>query len=104
MGVCVRAWNMSYRSKSCGVVSHTAAKYKLIYIVIVTSMRGRGRGPRRQRALNAEGGERRRATADRRPRVLLATSCHGENPLFLGGVSFRHTRDFSEASFSEQNK
>ena len=47
---------------------HTTAKYRLMSIV--TSMRGQGRGPRGQRALDAEGG-RRRATADRRIRVLL---------------------------------
>jgi hypothetical protein len=39
-------------------------------------MRGQGRGPRGQRDLDAEGG-RRRATADRRTRVLLATVFYG---------------------------
>jgi hypothetical protein len=41
-------------------------------------MRGKGCGPRGQRALDAEG-RRRRATADRRVRMLLATVavCYG---------------------------
>jgi hypothetical protein len=53
---------------------HTTAKYRLMSIV--TSMRGQGRGPRGQRALDAEGG-RRRATADRQTRMLLAAACYG---------------------------
>jgi hypothetical protein len=47
-------------------VIHTAFKHRLISI-------GQGRG---QRALDAEGG-RRRATADRRIRMLLITACYG---------------------------
>jgi hypothetical protein len=39
-------------------------------------MRGQDRGPRGQRALDAEGG-RRQATADRRIRMLLTTACYG---------------------------
>jgi hypothetical protein len=48
-------------------MTHAAVKY---------SMRGQGRGPRGQRALDAEGG-RRRATADRRIRMLLTTVFYG---------------------------
>jgi hypothetical protein len=48
-------------------IIHTAVKYRLlsIAILIVASVRGQDRGPRGQRALDAEGG-RKRATADRR--------------------------------------
>jgi hypothetical protein len=55
---------------------HAGVKYKLISII--TGMRGQGRGPRGQRALDAEGGRGRRlATADRRTRMLLTIVCYG---------------------------
>jgi hypothetical protein len=61
-----------------------AVKHKLAS-TIATGMRGQGRGPRGQYDLDAEGG-RRRATADRRTRVLLtaalcAVECRGLCPL-----------------------
>jgi hypothetical protein len=73
--------------------SPEAVKCKLASIA--TGVRGQGRGPQGQRALDAEGG-RRRATADRRIRMLLASVTQirsgPPNPQVFCACFYNHAR------------